>query len=145
MGFHEKLIKLRKSRGLSQEELAEMLDVSRQAISRWELGSTLPDVPNLLKISEIFKVSTDYLLHDNYESDEDIPIAKEKQQIVETSENKRYKMHLAAGIAFIIAAFCFLIASISDLNIVHVILSLLTCINSAINFYMYFKHKKNKS
>ena len=38
MKFHDKLIKLRKSKGLSQEELAEMLDVSRQAISRWELG-----------------------------------------------------------------------------------------------------------
>lgn len=145
MKFHDKLIKLRKSKGMSQEELAEMLDVSRQAISRWELGSTLPDVPNLLKISEIFGVSTDYLVHDDYQSDEDIPIAKEKQQIVETSENKRYKMHLVAGIAFIIAAFGFMIAGILELSIIHVILSLLTCVNSAINFYMYFKHKKNKT
>ena len=89
MKFHEKLIKLRKSKGLSQEELAEMLNVSRQAISRWELESTLPDVPNLIRISEIFGVSTDYLVHDDYESDEDIPIAKEKEKEVLVSENKR--------------------------------------------------------
>ena len=51
---------LRKARKLSQEELADRLGVSRQAISRWELGATLPDVPNLLKLSDLFGVSTDY-------------------------------------------------------------------------------------
>ncbi len=111
MKFHEKLIKLRKSKGLSQEELAEMLDVSRQAISRWELESTLPDVPNLIKISEIFGVSTDYLVHDDYESDEDIPIAKEKQKKVEekdetiaTTNNKHKKLHLISATLFLFAS-----------------------------------------
>lgn len=142
MKFHEKLIKLRKSKGLSQEELAEMLNVSRQAISRWELGTTLPDVPNLLSISEIFGVSTDYLVHDNYESDEDIPIVKEKENEVIISENKRYKLHFIAGIAFIIAAICYLIAGIIELNIVHIILCIATCTLSSINFFLYFKRKK---
>ncbi len=145
MKFHEKLIKLRKSKALSQEELAEMLDVSRQAISRWELESTLPDVPNLLKISEIFGVSTDYLVHDDYESDEDIPIAKEKEKEVIVSENKRYKLHLIAGFASIVAALAFLIAAISELSIVYVILSLVNCGIAAINFYIYFKNNKIKS
>ena len=145
MKFHEKLIKLRKSKGLSQEELAEMLDVSRQAISRWELESTLPDVPNLIKISEIFGVSTDYLVHDDYESDEDIPIAKEKEKEVIISENKRYKLHLIAGFASILAAFAFLIAALSELSIISVILSFFNCGIAAINFYLYFKNKKSKS
>ena len=145
MMFHDKLIKLRKNKGISQEELAEMMDVSRQAISRWELGSTLPDVPNLLKISEIFGVSTDYLVHDDYESDEDIPIAKEKEKEVIVSENKRYKLHLIAGFASVLAAFAFLIAAISELSIISVILSFFNCGIAAINFYLYFKNKKSKS
>jgi len=43
-------------------ELAEQLGVSRQAVSRWELGQTLPDIPNLLQLCELFGVSTDYLM-----------------------------------------------------------------------------------
>ena len=53
---------LRKSHGLSQEQLAEKLDVSRQAISKWESGQANPDINNLLKLSSIYEVSTDYLL-----------------------------------------------------------------------------------
>ena len=64
MKFEEKLINLRKAKGLSQEELAEQLGVSRQAVSRWELGSTLPDIPNLLQLCELFGVSADYLVKD---------------------------------------------------------------------------------
>ena len=46
MRFEEKIVELRKQKNLSQEELAEQLGVSRQAVSRWELGQTLPDIPN---------------------------------------------------------------------------------------------------
>ena len=62
MKFEEKLIQLRKARGLSQEALAEQLGVSRQAISRWELGETTPDLAKLKQLSELYGVSTDYLL-----------------------------------------------------------------------------------
>ena len=64
MRFEEKIVELRKSKGLSQEELAEQLGVSRQAVSRWELGQTLPDIPNLLQLCDLFGVSTDYLVRD---------------------------------------------------------------------------------
>ncbi len=77
MKFSDKLIKLRKSQGLSQEDLAEKLNVSRQAISRWEGGSAMPDAENILKISRIFNVTADYLLNDDYESDGDVPKIKE--------------------------------------------------------------------
>ena len=50
MRFEEKIINLRKQKGLSQEELAEQLGVSRQAVSRWELGQTLPDIVNLVQL-----------------------------------------------------------------------------------------------
>ena len=62
MSFRGKLIEQRKKYGLSQEQLAEKMGVSRQAVSRWETENTLPDAYNLKKISELFHVSIDYLL-----------------------------------------------------------------------------------
>ena len=62
MNFAEKLLHLRKREGLSQEELAAELGVSRQAVSRWEMGSAIPDAPNLLHISKRFGVTVDSLL-----------------------------------------------------------------------------------
>ena len=59
--------------GLSQEELAEKLNVSRQAISRWEMGTAMPDAVNILQLSKLFHVTTDYLLNEEYESDADLP------------------------------------------------------------------------
>ncbi len=64
MSISEKIQQLRKSNGLSQEQLAEKLDVSRQAISKWESRTSVPDVEKIVLISELFKVSTDYLLKD---------------------------------------------------------------------------------
>ncbi len=73
MTFGEKLHKLRKEKGWIQEELAAQIHISRQALSKWEQGSVLPDTENVLQISRLFGVSTDYLLHDEFDSDEDIP------------------------------------------------------------------------
>lgn len=53
---------LRKRKGLSQEELAEKIDVSRQAVSKWENGSSVPDVEKIIALSNFFQVSTDYML-----------------------------------------------------------------------------------
>ena len=67
MKLSEKIFTLRKEKGLSQEELAEKLNVSRQAVSRWEGGSALPDATNVLQLSRLFEVSADYLLNDDWE------------------------------------------------------------------------------
>jgi transcriptional regulator with XRE-family HTH domain len=64
MQFHEKLQMLRKEKGLSQEKLAEILGVSRQAISKWESGQTYPETDKLIALSEIFGVTVDSLLKD---------------------------------------------------------------------------------
>lgn len=61
----DKIIELRKKCGWSQEELAEKLDVSRQSVSKWESAQSIPDMNRILKLSEIFGVSTDYLLKDD--------------------------------------------------------------------------------
>jgi len=60
----DKLIQLRKQHGWSQEELAEKLSVSRQAVSKWESAQAVPDIANLLQLSTLFGVTTDYLLKD---------------------------------------------------------------------------------
>ena len=63
MEFHERLYEVRKRAGMTQNDLAEKLDVSRQAVSRWEMGTAKPDFENLVAISNIFDVSIDYLLN----------------------------------------------------------------------------------
>ena len=62
MEFNEKLQELRKQKGLTQEELSEMLFVSRTAISKWELGRGYPSIDSLKEISKFFSVSIDDLL-----------------------------------------------------------------------------------
>lgn len=62
MTFGEKLQKLRTQRSLSQDALAEALDVSRQAVSRWERDETLPETEKVIRLSRYFAVTTDYLL-----------------------------------------------------------------------------------
>ena len=65
MNFSEKLKEIRKKEGLSQEQLAEKIGVSRQAITKWETGKGLPDVENMVIIGEIFKITLDELLRDS--------------------------------------------------------------------------------
>lgn len=64
MSFAENLKMIRKQRGVTQEQLAEMLDVSRQAVSKWESGNGYPETEKLLIISKELNISLDYLMHD---------------------------------------------------------------------------------
>lgn len=77
MNLGEKIHNLRKQKGMSQEELASQITVSRQAISKWELGESVPDTENVLQLSKIFGVSTDYLLNDDAESCIDLPVIRD--------------------------------------------------------------------
>ena len=65
MSFMDKIKKTREELGISQECLAEKLNISRQAITKWENGNAMPDIDNLIEISNIFQVSLDYLLKDS--------------------------------------------------------------------------------
>ncbi len=77
MTIDQKIIKLRMSKGLSQEQLAELLGVSRQSLSKWEMGQMLPQIDKVLQLSEIFGISTDELLREQI----DIPkLSVEKKQ-----------------------------------------------------------------
>ena len=66
----DKIIALRKKAGWSQEELAEQLGVSRQAVSKWEGAQSVPDMERILQMSKVFGVTTDYLLKDELEAEE---------------------------------------------------------------------------
>ena len=76
----EKIALLRRQNGWSQEELADQLNVSRQAVSKWEGGTSIPDLDKILKLSALFEVSTDYLLKDELEQpDATAPLPKEER------------------------------------------------------------------
>lgn len=82
MNFSEKVQKLRKDKNISQEDLAEIMNVSRQAVSKWESGQSMPDIYKLVEISNYFKVSIDYLLKDENEV-----LQKSALEIKEVSSN----------------------------------------------------------
>ena len=88
----DKITELRKKSGWSQEELAEKLDVSRQSISKWESAQSVPDINRILKMSEIFGVSTDYLLKDNVDF-----LPGETVQYIETESARSVSMEEAAS------------------------------------------------
>ncbi len=67
MRLDEKLVLLRKEKRITQLELAEAVEVSRQAVSKWESGSSVPSTENLRVLSELYEVPIDYLLNDNAE------------------------------------------------------------------------------
>ena len=75
MTLGQKIQNLRKEKGLSQEDLASQITVSRQAVSKWELDLTIADTENIVQLSKILSVSTDYLLSDVLEKEE----SKEKE------------------------------------------------------------------
>ncbi|MGM9545704.1 MAG: helix-turn-helix domain-containing protein [Vescimonas sp.] len=74
MQFGEKLQALRKARGWSQEELARQINVSRQALSKWESGAAVPDTENVVALSRLFGVTTDYLLLEEGTSVQSAPV-----------------------------------------------------------------------
>ena len=94
MKLSEKIIQLRKVNSWSQEELAEKMEVSRQAISRWENGTALPDSNNLLQLSKLFNVTADYLLNEDYTSDNDIPCLKEASEALDEKKEGLWKRNI---------------------------------------------------
>ncbi len=67
MKFNEKIVRLRKTKGMTQEELAKAVNVSRQAVYKWECGQSYPEVVKLIEIKQLFGISIDDLLDESYE------------------------------------------------------------------------------
>ena len=92
MIFSEKLLTLRKAKGITQEQLAEKLDVSRQSISKWESGQSVPELENIVALSTIFDVSTDYLLKSSEIDDLSVKtemLEKQQQQMLVREQRQR--------------------------------------------------------
>ena len=98
MTIGEKIQQLRKERNLSQEQLAGQLAVSRQAISKWELGESIPETDKIILLSKRFEVSTDYLLHDDINSDNDIPAVKTNTDFLTNQYQLKTQFIVSTGI-----------------------------------------------
>lgn len=85
MIFADKLILLRKRAGWSQEELAEQMNVTRQSVSKWEGAQSVPDLNKMIRLSELFGVSTDYLLKDEIKEFEHIDSSKDMPEVKHVS------------------------------------------------------------
>lgn len=95
MTLGEKLQKLRKERKLSQDQLALEMEVSRQSISKWELGESTPDTEHAIALSHFFGVSIDYLLKD------DISISDDKELKISQPPHKSWVSSISVGVMII--------------------------------------------
>lgn len=86
----DKIIEERKKNGWSQEELASKLGVSRQAVSKWESSESIPDLQRILQMSELFGVTTDYLLKDEIEEERQNEYIETKTIKVSMEEANQY-------------------------------------------------------
>jgi len=133
MTFGEKIQKLRKEAGISQEELSFQLKVSRQAISKWENDNGYPETEKIIKMSKIFNVTIDYLLNDDENKKADtlteesgIYISHEKADGFMFYQMSRYRK-IGLSIAILMASTAFIFISI-DLGIVLYVISIVIAI-----------------
>ena len=111
MEFAEKLITLRKSRDLTQEQLAEQLNVSRQSISKWESGQVIPEVEKIIELSKAFNVTVDYLLKPS-EIDElsvktEILEQQQKQMLIREQKRTYFSKNIMYSIGVYLLFFAF--------------------------------------
>lgn len=114
MTLSEKIGALRRQKGFSQEDLAAMMNITRQAVSRWEQGESLPDIENILRLSEIFDVTVDYLLKDGGLGAVRPVVARDEvyvDEIIEETEHhertlgyRLYKKLFSSGFVYAITA-----------------------------------------
>ncbi len=101
MNLNERLQDLRKKAGYSQEQLAELLGISRQAISKWESGQGNPDIENIVKLTKIYQVSADYILLGR----EDNPSPQTEQTPLPPKKELSPEMRKALAIITVTAGF----------------------------------------
>lgn len=104
MNFSEKLREIRKKEGISQEQLAERIGVSRQAITKWETGKGLPDVENMVIIAEIFKTTIDELLTDSVAKAAQKPSVYVSETIYDIDCEKHFDIHIGSAFAIILSS-----------------------------------------
>ena len=117
MKFNEKLIELRKKEGLSQEELGYKLNVTRQTVSKWELGQTTPEMDKLVEMSRIFNISVDELINESETQTDSNPIIEDQPIVNESKKEKNVKTIIVVALIIVIVFIVFnLLAGISVFN-----------------------------
>lgn len=111
----EKLVSLRKEKGLSQLQLAEEINVSRQAISRWEVGLAVPSREKLRALSELYNVSVDYLLSDKTAEDMQ-KVSKPEDEAKEKPSN-----HLRVGLMACVVVILLVVVGVMLLHFITLI------------------------
>jgi transcriptional regulator with XRE-family HTH domain len=122
MNLATKLVSLRKQKGLTQMKVAEMMNVSRQAISRWEVGSAVPSTDNLKVLGELYGVPVDYLLDDDAVCESKAAETTEEAEIPDDStvvQLDECKAHKSKLIAVCIACVLVIVIAICALICVH--------------------------
>lgn len=111
----DKIIRLRKKNGWSQEELAEKMNVSRQAVSKWEGAQTVPDLGRILQLGELFGVTTDYLLKDDVEDEQftDSKMDSKIRRITLAEANKYLEQRKTASLYIAIATLLCILSPIT--------------------------------
>ena len=111
MSLAEKMIELRKQNGLSQQDLADRLGVSRQAISRWETGAVQPLADSVKSLAQVFQVSTDYLLNDDLDTPTPPPTAQPAPPQEKPKSARKHRKWLLALAALAAAAVLVLVTA----------------------------------
>lgn len=136
MNFSEKLKEIRKREGISQEQLAEKIGVSRQAITKWETGKGLPDVENMVILAEIFKTTLDELLMDSVKKETPETSVYTSETIYDIDREKHIDINIGS-------AYKILLSSGNDEKL-HIKLSSETFENLGSMFKIKLDEKKNK-
>lgn len=158
MTLPERLIKLRKAAGLSQEEVADKLEVTRQTVSKWETGQSSPDLDKVLPLCNLYNVTPDELLHDGGSEEADEVKAQENaaraEELLEKSVAKKKLIGILSGVFTYVIAIVFIMVSIPVLGMNPVVASgifllllaaaTLIIIFSAINYKSVKKKKQKK-
>lgn len=105
MTFSEKLKTIRKKAGMSQEKLAEKIGVSRQAITKWETDSGIPDIDNMMALSELFNISLDELLFNEKTEKKQTDYLYESVTEYDIDNIKRYDMNLGGANTFVLSGY----------------------------------------
>ena len=139
MQFQDKLFSLRKRQGMTQAELSEAINVSRQAISKWEMGTAVPDVSNMLALSRVFHVSVDYLVNDEMENESDAPVVRATAAVFKI--NYQYillRVIAAIGIAAVVAIVGIISHSFASMIICLLIIGFIFLLHSVFRLLMLF-------
>lgn len=148
MTIGEKIQNLRKQRGMSQEQLAEALGVSRQAVSKWEAGQSVPDIDKIISICDYFGVTTDYILRNAEMTQSQHEVAQNAYNMSEKEldENikKKQRSALLLAIAIVLYILCVVPVIIIENDVGTVLMFVMVAVATGIIVYRSTLNQKNK-